>query len=135
MAIPSHTKVFALAMFAIALITSVYTALFHSLPLLQWLVSGLLAGVLLSIFGGYFYQIGVKVSGASPTRNRAISNALFAYFYAYAISQLFNLFSVSWFIFGGLVYLASFLSGWRLSRVKTEVPLTHHSSGTPDGAP
>ncbi|TXH75617.1 hypothetical protein [Thiobacillus sp.] len=120
MNIRSHTRTYAIAMFLISVAVSVYTSWFHSLPLLKWLLGGLLNGLLLASVGAMCYQYSVQFVGSTPSNKMVIFNALFAYFLAYQFANLFNLFAVSWLIFLALVGVASFVTGWRLSMNKKQ---------------
>lgn len=120
MNIRSHTKIYAIAMFLIAIVVPTYTAWFHSLPFLKWLLGGLFNGLLLAPVGAICYQYGVQYVGSDPSNRMVVFNALFAYFLTYQLASLFNLFAVSWLIFLVSVGAASFVTGWRLSMNKKQ---------------
>jgi len=106
---------FSLALFAVTFLTSIYTAWSLGNPLADAVINGAVAGILISAAGTTAYVFGVKRHGTWPTIKSVLFHAVFTYFFSYTVCNLIGLFSVSWFIFVGVVAVVGFLSGWRLA--------------------
>jgi len=106
---------FSLVLFAVTLLQSIYTAWFHSNPLADAALNGIVAGILVSAAGSTAYMLGVARHGTWPSFKSTLFHAVFTYFFSYTVCNLFGLFAVSWFIFVGVVAVVGFLCGWRLA--------------------